>query len=466
MTLFKKIGFCTLLLGLISCKGLVDDINDVDPNKISGVTGDKIFTGIQIADVASQYGLQALIAAVWSGQLTGQGHNFQTFQNYDYNSNTSNLQWTNAYQGVLKQARILRGGISVPNRDFFYGASSILEADAMGTMCSLFGSIPYSQAATEIAEPVYDKQSEVFSSLQTLLDQAIKLLEKSKATKGITVDIFFDGNSEKWKKAAYTLKSRFYLETRAYSKVIENCEAGISKADETMYYNPPNTIGTGDLNLIHATINGSQKGLIGVGKSHLRDLLIASSQTSRNNTKTDESSRVSYYYSGENNVDVNIEGFAKPDAPMPIVSWEENILNWAEAAARLKMFDLALSKLNEHRKNLREGVYFTVNTAKYEDYVESDFENGGIENKDGLAKEDALLREILEERYVTFFVRMLVFNDVRRCRKDAQEVQVKIPPNSGNKLPERFLYPARGVNTNPNVPSEGVGIFDKTDLNK
>ena len=43
----------------------------------------------------------------------------------------------------------------------------------------------------------------------------------------------------------------------------------------------------------------------------------------------------------------------------------------------------------------------------------------GLENVDGsLSKEDALLREIIEERHVSFFADILSFNDLRRTKRD------------------------------------------------
>ena len=73
---------------------------------------------------------------------------------------------------------------------------------------------------------------------------------------------------------------------------------------------------------------------------------------------------------------------------------------------------------------------------KYNPYIQSDFESGGIENLDNLTKEDALLREILEERYITFYGQIEGFNDVRRTRKELHGI--KLMPNSGDKLPGDF----------------------------
>ena len=103
-------------------------------------------------------------------------------------------------------------------------------------------------------------------------------------------------------------------------------------------------------------------------------------------------------------------------------------------------------------------------SLKYNPYIQSDFENGGIENIDNISKEDALLREILEERYITFYGQIEGFNDVRRTRNESYGIELM--PNSGDKLPERFLYPQSEIDANPNTPSPIPGFFEPTRINR
>ena len=80
-----------------------------------------------------------------------------------------------------------------------------------------------------------------------------------------------------------------------------------------------------------------------------------------------------------------------------------------------------------------------------------------MENLDNIDPNTALLREILEERYVTFIAQIEGFNDERRTGNF-----LKLPTAPGKpNYPERSLYSQIEVNTNPNVPSTGVGLFDK-----
>ena len=463
MKIFKISSIAILLL--CSCQSSVDDINE-DPNKISTVDGSAIFTGIQLADVATQMGFLNWAGGVSAGYFVGDGR-LSTIQSYAYNNTDSDTPWQNIYVGVVKQAHEIRSGIEVTNKDFFFGASKVLEAHAIGTATNIFGDVPFSEAGnSDFPKPRYDGQQEVYGNLQNLLDDAILDLQASGISGGIQEDLFFDGNAANWIKAAYTLKARLYMDVRDYPNALSAAQNGISSVSETMRYDPVTPGVGGGNNFLNELLNSSTfGGDIRSEGSFLIDL-IGVDASSRNNAKTDETDRFSYYYNG---TDINMEGIAAADEPMNLISLEENTLIWAEALIRSGAgnFDAALNKLNEHRANLRNGEFFTISTGVYDDYVEADFTSGGVENSDGvLSKEDALLREIIEERYVTFFNQILGFNDMRRMKKDPVDLQVPVPFNQGSQHPERFLYPFSEENTNgANVPVV-ADIFTKTTINQ
>src|SRR5690606_39368912 len=88
----------------------------------------------------------------------------------------------------------------------------------------------------------------------------------------------------------------------------------------------------------------------------------------------------------------------------------------------------------------------------------ADFAPGGMENRDGLSESDALLREILEERYVSFYGQHLGWNDERRNRGTISGIQ--LTPTNGTRLPSRFIYSQNELNSNTNSPAEAPSLFD------
>ena len=310
-----KLNKVILIIGsffiLSGCQSIVDDINNPDPNKISNVDGQTLFTGIQIANVTAQSAYLNWAANVWSGHLVGAGR-FGPNQDYQYLNTNSNTPWSNIYFGVVKQSRELRSGITVTNQDFFYGASKVLEAHAIGTAANAFGDVPYTEASNdEIPEPSYDAQTDVYNNLQNLLDEAISDLQAAGTSGGIDEDISFNGDASKWIKTAYTLKARLYLDVRDYSNALAAAQNGISSDSETMYYFPPAVVGTGDTNLLNQFFTGSFPDDLTTEGSFLIDLV---TNGNRNNTKTDEVDRAAYYYDG---VNLNLNAIAAVDERMP-----------------------------------------------------------------------------------------------------------------------------------------------------
>jgi len=152
-----------------------------------------------------------------------------------------------------------------------------------------------------------------------------------------------------------------------------------------------------------------------------------------------------------------------------LATYSENVLTSAEALARTTGFAAGLAKLNVYRAYLNTGgdLDATYKTGtfkyKYEPYTADDFASGGILNKTGLTADQALLKEILMERYITFNGQIIGFNDLRRTRSET--VGVKLTPSAGATLPERMIYSEAEVNSNTSAPNPVPGVFVKTAVN-
>ena len=130
-----------------------------------------------------------------------------------------------------------------------------------------------------------------------------------------------------------------------------------------------------------------------------------------------------------------------------------------------------LSALNDLRAYLSSGTAFEQLNADdallYEPYVMDDFAAGGIENADNIDANKALLREIIEERYVSGFTQLMPFDDLRRLSSKESDIAVLPPFNSSTatKYPQRFIVSQTELSANPNAPTD-PGIFVETEVNK
>ena len=468
-TTYKLILSFIFLIATISC----DDYLDVNENKnqlVEVPTGTLLLKGTLLANAQIQQGHLSRVSMYYTGGLIGKQLVQQTLYNYDYTPGDSNGTWSQLYNGVLVQNKEIRR--LSPNLDRLNGIIDVNEALAVGTATSLFGDIPYSMAVPDDAslnspDPTYDAQADVYASLQTLLDGAITKLTNSTTAVG-SEDIYNNGNKTKWIQAANTLKARFYLETKQYAQALNYVGSGISSAANTLAYHPIGSV-DGNSNILSNFVTSTRAGdMTGTGAFY-RDFIDPANSNSRNNAKTDESARRKYTFISGNGEQTG--GIDDPTTPMKLVSYEENLLIWAECLLRTGDTQGAIDKLNVLRAYLNSGNAFNVlggETYMYAPYVMADFQAGGMENMDSIDVDRAVLREIIEERYVTGFSTFMPFNDARRLKKSDSDVIVPFPLNNNTTTvnPQRLLYPQSEINANSNTPSPIPDLFTPTPVNQ
>ncbi|MEO0041969.1 MAG: hypothetical protein RL329_1417 [Bacteroidota bacterium] len=444
---------------------------NVDPDAPTSVNPDGLLKGIQLANVEVQLGQTQRISGMWTGQYRGVILLYLAIHEYNLSAEESNNTWGLAYQSVVKQSRIMREGLK--DDPFYQGVGKIMEAHALGTLTALYGDIPFTEIAQDekFENPKFDKQTAVYAGIQTLLDSAIADLTKITATRTIPNDLLFRGAHLKWIEVAHTLKGRYYMETKDYTNAYNSALKGISSGTNSLKWIPPGTA-IGDGNLMNMMI-ANRGGYFSTGTTYLTRLLGRTFATgSRNNTKTTEDARSKYYTIGGTSSSTE-RGVAAQKAPMPLVIFEENLLNLAESGLRTKGFAEGLLQLNKVRAylNVRNNAFVPLaatDTVKYDPYVAADFASGGIENKTNLSDLNALLREIIEERYVSLYGQILPFNDYRRLAKSEATLRPTLPFNNptATKYPERLIYAQTEINTNTNLPRPIPAVFQVTEVNQ
>ena len=471
----KKLLYTTLLMLLMvsySCQDLVEGI-DENPNDITIADVDPalFLTGAQLSNVSATLGHLNRISGMWSGQLTGLSSLYSNIYGYSISTAESVGTWSRIYIGSVPNLRHIRN--TSPDDALLQGISKVMEAQVIGLGASLFGDVPYSQInQEEIDDPAFDNQIDVLSAVISLLDQGISDLN-SAGGRSLDVDILYNGDADKWKAAANTLKARYHMMMKDYGAAYAAAQNGISSAADNMRYVPRGdaSIAEGDKNLFWTILEGSRAGDIGSEVSYLSQLLDPASDVDGGNAKTDETARGAYSFVDAASGNPN-SGIIQQFEPQNMVSFEENHLILAEAGARTSGFSTGLQHLNEFRAWLNGGGRINSNFSDmpmlYEAYEAADFDAGGMENADGLSAERALLREIVEERYVSGFGEFMPFDDARRLRKSDSDIAVPFPLNTAaaSQHPERFPYSDDELNSNANAPTEDPGIFTKTRVNE
>jgi hypothetical protein len=457
------------MLMLVSCE-IPTDLND-NPNDITlnDPAPNLFLNGAQLANVMVQNSHLNRISGMFSGQLIGYASLYSNIYGYSLSTVESNDEWNGCYTGVLTNVRLIRE--TVPDDKLLVGISKVLEAHAVGTLAILMGDVPYSEAISEVDDPKFDSQLSILTALTSLLDGAISDLG-SASSRSDDYDIYYDGDKDKWLAAAYTLKARYALIRSDYAGALAAATNGISSSSGDMNFIPRGdaAVTEGDKNLFNAILSGSRTGDLGNNGSYLLELLNDTTTAYRGNAKTNETARHNYYKIDETSGDANL-GVIERFEPMPMVTYFENQLIKAEAAARTGADGLAY--LNEYRAWLATGgrLNATYNDSAgilYDPYVVADFEPGGMENADGLTSADAFLREIIEERYVSGFGTYMPFNDHRRLRGDGETNLIPSFPlntTAATAHVERIPY-AQDELTSNSTMDDDPGLYVKTEVNQ
>jgi starch-binding outer membrane protein, SusD/RagB family len=471
MNHMKKFMIISMMLFLASCSKWVDD-NNTDPNAPIDADGNTMLTSIMVGNMNIQEGDLARFAGMWSGHFRGYTQQYQSYHQYSVIARNFDAAWQRIYSGLYKNIKILKEKSAAVNNRRMLGVVQVIEANLMGTATSLWGDIPYSEAADErFPNPKFDAQSEVYKSLQTLLDSAIINLGSTSFTDFAAQDIHFAGNMTKWIQTANTLKARYYLHVRDYPNALTAAQKGISTAANN-FMAPHNATNRGAFNLYFQFLSLDRPNWIDATGMYGVNLINPASNRYRGNAKTVERARWNYIYNNTNNVNFTVNGFFGQSTFFPLVTFAENQLILAETETRISGLTNGITRLNVYRTYMNTGAYITTSylTAgnfKYEPYTGADFAPGGMENLGAttLTQERALLREILEERYVNFIGQIEGYNDLRRVFKE-KDILVNVPLNFGNAFPQRFIYPQFEIDMNTSTPNPIPSVFDPTPINK
>lgn len=203
-----KVFIAAFLLGSVSCSDSYFDINT--PSNTATL---------------EQLGMKDLIAPVIHSTMEGQRSAELTFGNYAQNfvsqgggaaaQTTASGLWSQIYLYVLPNLKAIKEKAAQENAIHIIGIADVLTAINLGIATDTWDNIPYEFATNGPSEnfPSFNTQEEIYKLIFSLLDNAISSLESSD-TSGFTLgnsDLIYKGDSQKWLRAAYTIKARFQL---------------------------------------------------------------------------------------------------------------------------------------------------------------------------------------------------------------------------------------------------------------
>jgi len=206
----KSFFIIALALAFTACDEF--DVTNDNPDVALSIDNspELLLTGVQ------RDAINRLVGSAWSeGNLMAQyGARivFTSFDLFDWGDQSG--LWDRLYLSI-RDAQVLED-IAVRTENPSYEAVSlIMQSFMFQILTDMYGDIPYTQALQAEAEdaifaPVYDAQEDVYNGLLADLERANDLLSAG-SLPNIKGDIVFEGDLEKWRKFANSLRLRVAL---------------------------------------------------------------------------------------------------------------------------------------------------------------------------------------------------------------------------------------------------------------
>ncbi len=422
---------------LLSCSDFLNDPSvETDPNRAINVSADLLFTSVQVSQFYQYEGALSRTANVWMQQLSGVDRQLQSMAQYVWTEDDHSGQFSAYYTGGgLVDIRKIRAEADAKGWKAFSGVAKVWEAFSMGTAASIWGDIPYSEAVSSVKTPKLDKQADVYAAIQTLLDQAIADLTDGTGYKPAAGNDFAYGmNLPKWIALAHSLKARFYLHWAEVTPA--NYALALAQAQQGISSN------TGDFKSKHSTVESESNGYYQFWRD--RSGYIKAPKFMINLLKTRTDPRLAIYFSQYQGQyvgadpgqatqavsDLSTTMLAK-ERSQDILTYTETLLIWAECAFKTGDEPTALAKLNAARRAQESKWNLAANSL-------------GVAS--GLTGQN-LITAIMEEKYISNFLNIEVYNDWKRTNLPA------LVPYGGLQIPRRYLYGSAERNANPNIPA-------------
>lgn len=121
-----------------------------------------------------------------------------------------NGAWTEIYLTSLNNLDVMEQKATEAGASHYLGIAKVMQAYNLSLATNAWEDIPWSNAfEEEELSPSYDTQEQIYTDIQTLLDDGIAELQKSPEGDGPgNDDIIYGGDIDKWIKTAYALKAR------------------------------------------------------------------------------------------------------------------------------------------------------------------------------------------------------------------------------------------------------------------
>lgn len=252
-TLISRLAF-VLVAGtlVVSCENFMDKINE-DNNHATNVTANFIIPELLLSTAQNVTGgdINTYVGAYneqWVG-THNQLYRAELRRGEPQLATTFNNTWGTLYTNI-RNAKIVvskcgKGG-EEEGDNLALAVGEIMLAYNAAFLTDMFGDAPFSQTGDYVKymTPDIDTQESIYKTVNSLLDDAIKILEGKTSNTLASYDLLYKGDAESWLKFANGLKARYGMRLlyRAgtdadLQKIVDYVDASFEDASEQAEFN-------------------------------------------------------------------------------------------------------------------------------------------------------------------------------------------------------------------------------------
>lgn len=398
MNMKTKILSLMVVIGLIimvsGCNWIDSNIN-VDPTAPNTAPYSSILPTTQVGMAYVFGGDYYRFTSLFTQHHYGTSRQHQSLYNLNLQESDLDNAWNTMYAGPLMDLNKIIKDAKADGSNYYVGISMIMTAVGLGNTSDLFGDIPYSYAfqGNGNLQPAYDTQEKIYTTIQSLLYEAITYLSKTERGPFVpgTDDLIYGGDVNKWIKAAWSLKARYALHIKDYANALDFAGKGFeSSADNMLLY-----FGSSETQANPFYQFMQQRGDISMGVK-IMELM--------GNFKDP---RIMSYTSQDSLYDTSVlpDGFyTKIDAPVPFMTYAELKFIQAECYLHNGTRDLAYKAYEDGIKaNI---MFYGLDAQTADDY----FANTDV----GVGESNLTLENIINQKYIALYEQMETWTDWRR----------------------------------------------------
>lgn len=439
--------FLLMALVITSCNWIDEEIN-VDPDSPSDVPMEFILPAIQAnLGYVVQGNDNVRTTNLWMQFYDGEDRQSFTETRYQLTAADVNNMWNTTYYRVLMNCQVIieKANVEGAESPHFNGVAKVLTAVTLGITSDLYGDIPHSDAykgAEGNSTPLYDSQQDIYTTIQTLLSEAITELGAADVDNAYALsgDLMLGDDPDAWMRAAYALKARYAMQL---SKVNGN-----SAATEALGYMANAMTGNGgDLQMY---FSNDQKSPMYQFMDQRGDVFMCSTFLNMLNATADP--RTGFYATDEGDgyvgSDPGSQGFEQGAISRPG--------NYVAAVGSNTFFmTYAEQKFIEAEANVMLGNAGPALTAWQEAVSASVLKVTGSVNQtwldaniNGVAT--VTMQDVMEQKYLAMYGQTQAFADWRRTGWPNLSISAGATLNA---IPRRFPYAQDEIDYNVNTPS-------------